>query len=99
MVSNEISMIDHDSDTQRCMDINHETARQHDEHKVADGGLRAWTVCFATVFSFGLYLGFDFNYGLIYSTLIKEYNQTENNVVFAGKANQGCNFSNRTILD
>jgi hypothetical protein len=52
--------------------------------KVADGGCRAWMVCMATIWTFGVYLGFEFNYGLIYSKLIEVYKDTRNSVIYAG---------------
>jgi hypothetical protein len=52
--------------------------------KVADGGIRAWMVCLAAVWVFGMYLGFEFNYGLIYAKLIEVYRATENHAIYAG---------------
>ncbi len=52
--------------------------------KVSDGGCRAWTVCLATAWVFGMYLGYEFNYGLIYAKLIEEYNSTTNSALYAG---------------
>jgi hypothetical protein len=52
--------------------------------KVRDGGCRAWLVCMATIYTFGLYLGFEFNYGLIYTQFIREYNSTKHSVIYAG---------------
>jgi hypothetical protein len=56
-----------------------------DGNSVRDGGCRAWLVCMATIYTFGLYLGFEFNYGFIYTQFIKEYSQTRNHVIYAGK--------------
>ncbi len=54
-----------------------------DEKKAVDGGLYGWIVCLATVVCFGVYLGLEFNYGLIYDKLIEEYNSTDDNVLLA----------------
>jgi hypothetical protein len=51
--------------------------------KVADGGCKAWTVALSATWIFGLYLGFEFNYGFVYAKLIQEYNQTGNNVIYS----------------
>jgi MFS family permease len=50
---------------------------------VADGGIYAWTVCLCTVVTFGFYLGFEFNYGLIDSKFIRLYNGTSDNVLYS----------------
>ncbi len=46
-----------------------------------------WTaciVCLASTYTFGFFLSFEFNYGLIYSELIEIYNNTTSQVIYAG---------------
>jgi hypothetical protein len=48
-----------------------------------DGGY-GWLVCVATFWCFGVIIGMDYNYSLIYNKLVVVYNGTENHVVYAG---------------
>ena len=48
-----------------------------------DGGY-GWVVCFASFWCFGMIIGMDYNYSLIYNKLVDVYNNTENHVVYAG---------------
>ncbi len=62
----------------------HESIKNEDEVIVADGGCMAWLVCMATMIVFGLYLGFEYNYGILYNNLIQVYNGTDNKVLYSG---------------
>jgi hypothetical protein len=49
-----------------------------------DRGVQPWIVCAAATLTFGLYLGFEFKYGLIYSELIKRHNSSSSDMDYAG---------------
>jgi hypothetical protein len=49
-----------------------------------EGGY-GWLVCIATFWCFGVIIGMDYNYSLIYNKLVVVYNSTGNHVVYAGK--------------
>jgi hypothetical protein len=53
--------------------------------KKRDRGFYAWMVCLATTYTFGFYLGFEFNYGLIYTGLLKKFNSSNETVSYSGK--------------
>lgn len=53
--------------------------------KYLDGGFRAWLLCAAAVWAFGVNLGLEFNYTLILNEFTIVYNSTEDNVIYGGK--------------
>jgi hypothetical protein len=56
-----------------------------DRYKIKDGSWKSWMVLVATIYTFGFYIGSEFNYGLIFAKFIAVYNATENNRFYAGK--------------
>ena len=61
-----------------------ESTNSEDEFIPLDGGY-GWIVCLATFWCFGIIIGMDYNYSLIYNKLVVVYNTTENHVVYAGR--------------
>ncbi len=55
-----------------------------EQYKVRDENPMSWIVLIATIYSFGFYVGTEYNYGMVYVQLVKEYNSTLNNF-YAGK--------------
>jgi hypothetical protein len=70
-------------DGEKCLELQQEIQEKH-EFKPADGGIRAWLVCAATVWAFGINLGLEYNFTLIHNEFTVVYNETENSVVYAG---------------
>jgi hypothetical protein len=56
------------------------------ENEVQDSSFWSWIVCLASMWTFGHYLGFEFNYGLLYSKFLKVYNTTDMAPVYAGES-------------
>jgi hypothetical protein len=50
-----------------------------------EGGLGGWMVVIASGYCYGILIGMMSNYALIYNGLEKEYNTTENHVLYTGK--------------
>jgi hypothetical protein len=65
-------------------DPNDDSKEEEEEFEQIDGGY-GWIVCLATFWCFGIIIGMDYNYSLIYNKLVIVYNTTENHVVYAGK--------------
>jgi hypothetical protein len=63
---------------------NNEGYEENTEFQQIDGGY-GWIVCLATFWCFGIIIGMDYNYSLIYNKLVIVYNTTENHVIYAGK--------------
>ena len=53
-----------------------------------EGGLRAWLVVIASGYCFGILVGLLNDYSLIYNQMIKDFNGTDNHVLYAGNSNQ-----------
>ncbi len=62
-----------------------EKVDEQDDFKHREGGFLAWLVVVASGYCFGILIGMMNNYALIYNGLEKEYNSTENYVVYTGK--------------
>ena len=78
---NSIRYTDEDPINENNVSINEEN---NTEFQPIDGGY-GWIVCLATFWCFGIIIGMDYNYSLIYNKLVVVYNTTENHVVYAGK--------------
>ena len=51
-----------------------------------EGGVRAWLVVIASGYCFGILVGLLNDYSLIYNQMIKDFNGTDNHVLYAGNS-------------
>ena len=72
------------SSSKRYTNEEDERNQEENEYVPIDGGY-GWVVCLATFWCFGIIIGMDYNYSLIYNKLVIVYNNTENHVIYAGK--------------
>jgi hypothetical protein len=49
-----------------------------------EGGI-GWLILFTTVWSYGIIIGMQNNFSIIYLDLLKVYNSTEHSVMYSGK--------------
>jgi hypothetical protein len=58
--------------------------KKDDSEEFVEGGL-GWLILLATIWSYGVIIGMQNNYSILYLELIQVYNTTKHNVLYSGK--------------
>lgn len=75
-------------------DFKSSTDNSEPEFVYREGGVRAWLVVIASGYCFGILVGLLNDYSLIYNQMIKDFNATENHVLYAGNSIKRANSKN-----
>ena len=83
-VSNGNGVLKHDVGLNKLADSDLNTDNTSPEFSYREGGVRAWLVVIASGYCFGILVGLLNDYSLLYNQMIKDFNSTENHILYAG---------------